>query len=348
MDLEFTGEQDALRASVRDVLTRECPTSVVRALVEHGEYPDALWKRMVELDWPMLAVPEAAGGVGYGFVELAVVAEELGRALAPSPFEAVSTQYQPLLLALGEPIAPGVTGTMAFEGSACVVRDGRIRGTKRYVFDADGVDVLAVVVDDDSDGPAVYAVDPAAGGVSITPLHSLDPTRRLATVEFADAPSELLGTPGPPTATALTRVLEEATTVIALETVGTCQALFDMALQYAKDRQQFGVPIGSFQAIKHKLADMFVALERARATAYFAALAIAEHDERRPLAVAMAKAAAGDAQRLIAQEAIQIHGGIGYTWEHDLHLFVKRALAGDALFGRASMHRQRIATLLGV
>ena len=141
--------------------------------------------------------------------------------------------------------------------------------------------------------------------------------------------------------------VEEAAVALALETVGTCQTIFDITLEYAKNRRQFGVPIGSFQAIKHKFADMLIALERARATAYFAALTIADDDDRRTLAAAVAKAAAGDCQRLIGKEGIQIHGGIGYTWEHDMHLYVKRAKSNDAFFGGTAWHRSRIASLIG-
>ncbi len=145
-----------------------------------------------------------------------------------------------------------------------------------------------------------------------------------------------------------TPMLDEATAALALEMVGTCQTIFDMTLEYAKSREQFGVPIGSFQAIKHKLVDMYVSLSRARACAYFAAATVAEADSRRSLAVSTAKAAAGDAQRLICQEGIQIHGGIGYTWEHDLHLFVKRAKTGEVLLGTAMDHRERVARLISL
>jgi alkylation response protein AidB-like acyl-CoA dehydrogenase len=345
VDLDFTDEQETLRASVREVLTRECPPNVVRALAGGGEYPDALWKRMVDLDWPLLTVPEDLGGVGYGFVELAVVAEELGRVAAPSPFEAVATQYQPLLVALGAPLTPARTGTVAFTGAVTATADGALHGEARGVFDADAVDELLVVSDLDG-APGVVRVDPAAAGVTITPLESFDPSRRLATIVLDGATGDVVGAPGPDTARAVQATIDGATAVIAIETVGACQTLFDLTLEYAKVREQFGVAIGSFQAIKHKLADMFIALERARVTAYYAAAAIAEDDERASLAVSMAKAAAGDAQRLIAQDAIQTHGGIGYTWEHDLHLFVKRAKGGDALFGTAAEHRQRIAAHL--
>jgi len=354
VDLEFTDEQASLRAAVRDVLARECPTAVVRGLAERDEYPDEIWTRMVELDWPLLTVPEAAGGVGYGFVELAVVAEELGRSIVPSRFEAVATQYQPLLLELGASIDRNCTGTLAVaEGDdwsaaqvATVVADGRVSGTKRWVFDAGAVDELLVVARNADGAAIVVRVDTRDPGVDIRPVRNVDVTRRLAHVTFTAAAAEPVGAAGPGTEAAVTAVVHRAAAVLALETVGTCQTVFDMTLQYAKDRHQFGVPIGSFQAVKHKLADMFVVLERARALAYFAALAIAEGDERATIAVAMAKAAAGDAQELVGREAIQIHGGIGYTWEHDLHLFVKRAIADDVLFGSADRHRERIAALL--
>ena len=170
--------------------------------------------------------------------------------------------------------------------------------------------------------------------VSAAEVSSLDKTRALYRVDFEPVDSE--------------RVIDEATAALAIEMVGTLQTIFDMTLEYAKQREQFGVPIGSFQAVKHKLVDMYVMLSRARACAYFAAATIAEDDPRRPMAVSMAKAAAGDASRIICQESIQTHGGIGYTWEHDLHLFVKRAKTGEALLGTAVDHRQRVARLLNI
>ncbi|HEX7521285.1 MAG TPA: acyl-CoA dehydrogenase, partial [Acidimicrobiia bacterium] len=158
----------------------------------------------------------------------------------------------------------------------------------------------------------------------------------------------VLGDPDAPAAPALRRALEQATVALALEMVGTAQSIFDITLEYAKQREQFGVPIGSFQAIKHKFADMAILLERARATGYFAALTIAEDDERRSIATSMAKAAAGDAQARIAKEGIQVHGGIGYTWEHDMHLWVRRVTSNAALFGTAAEHRARVATAIGL
>jgi alkylation response protein AidB-like acyl-CoA dehydrogenase len=215
------------------------------------------------------------------------------------------------------------------------------------VLDGDRADELVVAARVD-DGVGLFVVPGSA--VRATPVAVLDTTRSLATVEL-DAVSvegdRALGNPGRSEAV-LDRVREEAVVALAIETVGACQSIFDLALGHAKERHQFGVPIGSFQALKHKFADMLVALERARVTCYFAALTIAEDDTGRTLAASVAKSAAGDAQRLIAEEGIQILGGIGYTWEHDMHLYVKRAKTGDALLGTAADHRSRVADALGL
>jgi len=360
MELEFSDDQQELRSTVRSFLERECPMTLVRSVVEKGTPADELWAQMVELGWPALTVPERDGGLGLGFVELAVVVEELGRAVAPGPFLATVTQFVPAVRHAGTaeqqsrflgPVAAGdVTGTLAVGGDVVAVpAEGgwSLTGVVRHVVDGDRADEVAVAARVD-DGWGLFVVQ--GGAVRATPQRTLDPSRRLATVTLdgAHVDSErALGVPGG-AETALDRAVEEAIAALALEMVGTCQSIFDVALGHAKERHQFGVPIGSFQAIKHKFADMLVALERARATAYFAAATVAEEDDRRPLAIAMAKAAAGDAQRLIAQEGIQIMGGIGYTWEHDMHLYVKRAKAGDALLGTSSHHRARVARLIGL
>jgi alkylation response protein AidB-like acyl-CoA dehydrogenase len=376
MELEFSEEQDALREGVRSVLERECPTSVVRGVVEKGVAPDGLWAHMVELGWPALTVPDDAGGLGLGMVELAVVVEELGRVIAPGPFLPTVTQFAPAVREAGSAeqrrhyltaVATGdCTGALALTeagGSydparvtATATPDGDhvvLTGTKDAVLGGVSADAIVVVArhpgTEGDDGVGAYVV--ARDDVVIEAIASLDPSRDVARVvlDGARVDSErILGTPGPPTAAALRRAVEEATAALSLEMVGTCQAIFDMTLEYAKHREQFGVPIGSFQAIKHKFADMLVTLERARATAYFAALTIAEDDDRRGVAVASAKAAAGDCARLLAQAGIQIHGGIGYTWEHDVHLYVRRARADGALFGTAADHRERVAALLGL
>ncbi|MCU1463170.1 MAG: Acyl-CoA dehydrogenase [Acidimicrobiales bacterium] len=358
MDLELTEDQRELQASVRAVLDRECPMRLVRDVVEKGATADALWATMVELGWPALTVPEEHGGLGLGALEAVIVCEELGRAVAPGPFVATATQFVPALREAGSaeqrtaflgPIAAGeLTGALAVDDdadapvTATPTSSGgwRLDGVKRHVLDGDRADEIVVVV-----GERAF-VAPAAA-VDATAIAGLDASRQVATVSFdavAVSPDRaLVGGPD-----RVARARQEAVVALAGETVGACQSIFDVALEHAKTRVQFGVPIGSFQAIKHKFADMLIALERARATTWFAALTIAEDDDRRAMATAMAKAAAGDCQRLLAQEGIQTMGGIGYTWEHDMHLYVKRAKVGDALLGNGAHHRRQVATLLGL
>jgi alkylation response protein AidB-like acyl-CoA dehydrogenase len=376
VELELTDEQEELRDGVRAVLARECPMSLVRAVVEGGAPADGLWKQMIDLGWPALTVPEADGGLGLGAIELGVVVEELGRVLAPGPFVPTTSHFAPVVAEVGTPeqqarflgaIAEGgLRGALALTevgGSVdpaavatTAARDGdrwRLTGTKHSVLGAADADELAVVarLDGTSGDEGVAAFVVPRVDVMVTPLAALDRTRSLATVELdgtaVDA-DRLLGDPGPTTADGLRRAIEVAVVALALETVGTCQAIFDITLEYAKQREQFGVPIGSFQAIKHKFADMLILLERARATGYFAALTIAEDDNRRAIAASTAKAAADDCQRRLAKEGIQIHGGIGYTWEHDMHRYVRRAKTGGQLLGTAVDHRARIAELLGL
>ena len=375
MELEFTSDQDELRASIRAVLVKESPVSLARSVVEDGARPDALWSTMIELGWPALTIPEADGGVGLGMLELAILAEELGRVIAPGPLLPTISQFVPAVREAGTPeqqarwlgpVAAGeLTGSLALAettGSfdpgrvdATVVFDGDevvLSGTKRYVVEGDAVDELVVVCRTDAPGEdGVRAVVVPVTATATTPIHAFDGSRRLAHVTFDGTRVErdrVLGDPDASAAAALRRAIEEATVSVALEMVGTAQTIFDTTLEYAKHREQFGVPIGSFQAIKHKFADMLVSLERARSLGYFAALTIAEDDARRTSATSVAKAAAGDCQRLLAKEGIQIHGGIGYTWEHDVHLYVKRIKSGDPLFGGGAWHRARIAELLGV
>jgi alkylation response protein AidB-like acyl-CoA dehydrogenase len=379
MQFDFTDEQEALANSVREVLARECPMTLVREVVEKtvaggtSDAPMRLWQRMVELGWPALTIPEAYGGLGLGAVELALISEELGRAVAPTPFLATVAQFVPTVIEAANDdqkarllgaIAAGGTGTLAiaeddagadWSGSsleATAVRDGDhwvLDGVKRHVVDAASVDVIAVAARVDT-GVGLFVVD--RQDVRVDPINALDASRGMATVtlDAVSVPADnVLGTPGSPaTAGALARAVEVATAALSAEIVGTCQAIFDTSLAYAKVREQFGVPIGSFQAMKHKYADMLIALEKARVCAYYAALTIAEDDDRRALAVAMAKAAAGDCQRLLTQEGIQTLGGIGYTWEHDMHLYVKRAKSGESMFGATHHHRARVADLIGL
>jgi alkylation response protein AidB-like acyl-CoA dehydrogenase len=375
VDLELSAEQQALAESVATFVDAECPMSLVRRVVEEGKDADELWNAMVALDWPALTVPEADGGIGFGPVELAVVAEQLGRVLCPAPFLSTAAQFVPAVVEAGTgdqrhrflaPVAGGtVVGTLAvaeadgrfgvesLTTTATPSGTGwRLSGEKHYVFDAARADEVVVAArlpgTSGEAGVGLFVVPQEA--LRITPLHSLDGTRPLATVHLdgveVDA-GRALGEPGTQAA-ALRRALEVATAALAAEMVGTSQAIFDTVHGYVQEREQFGVKIGSFQAIKHKLANMYVALEAARATAYFAAAAIDEEDERRSEAVWTAKSSAGDCQKLMAQEGIQCLGGIGYTWEHDMHLYVKRQKVQAAMFGTGAEHRARLAAHLGL
>jgi len=377
MDLDLSDDQVELQQAVRAVLERECPISFVRSVVEKDAGTEDLWSTMVSLDWPALAADPVDGGLGLGTVELAVTAEELGRAIAPTPLLATASQFVPTLrLAgdaaqrtrfLGAVATEGLAGTLAVaEGAGPVdlasiatmaTPDGEgyvLQGRKDHVFDAGRAEEVVVAArlpgTSGEAGIGLFVVPRSA--TRTEPLVALDASRRLGAVLLDGVRvdrSRVLGdpaTPGP--ADALARTLDVATTVLAAEIVGTCQAIFDTVHAYVQAREQFGVKIGSFQAIKHKLADMYVALESARTTTWFAAAAIDEDDERAPLAAAMAKASAGDCQRLLAKEGIQTLGGIGFTWEHDMHLYVKRAKTSAALFGTAAEHRARVATAVGL
>jgi alkylation response protein AidB-like acyl-CoA dehydrogenase len=377
MELEFTADQEDLRASIHAVLAKESPVSLARAVTETDARPTALWATMVDLGWPALTVEEEFGGIGLGVLEAAILAEELGRVIAPGPLLTTVSQYVPAIREAGTPdqrahllghVAAGertgslaiaeesgsfdpadVAATIAFDSDDVV-----LSGTKRFVMEGDAVDEVVTVVrvsglPGDDDG--VRAVVVPVSAVVTEPLDAFDGSRRLAHITLDGVRVErdaVLGDPDVSAAPALRRALEEATVCLALEMVGTAQSIFDITLEYAKQREQFGVPIGSFQATKHKFADMMIALERARSLGYFAALTIAEDDPRRASATSVAKAAAGDCQRLLAKEGIQIHGGIGYTWEHDMHLYVRRIKSGEPLFGTSSWHRARVADLLGV
>jgi alkylation response protein AidB-like acyl-CoA dehydrogenase len=245
-------------------------------------------------------------------------------------------------------IGVGSVRTVAARGSGGWVLDG----VKTTVMDGDRADVIVVVArlegTDGDDGLGVFLVD--RDRVEVQARTLLDPTVHVAdlTLRHVDVPGDrVLAEPGQPgVAPALRRTLEQATIAIAASTVGTCRRIFEMTLDYAKVREQFGRPIGSFQALKHRLADMYLAVERATALVYFAALTVHEDDPRRAEAASLAKSAAGDCQRLLAEDGLQLHGGVGMTWEHDLHLFLKRAKVGEALFGTSVAHRVALAELL--
>ena len=393
MDLELDEDQQVLAEGARAVLADACPPALVRAVVEDAADAPArrseLWATLVALDWPGLGLPEAVGGLGLGFVEVAILVEELGRVVAPTPLLATSTQLAPLLLeveALGGPdgrapaggsvaaevlagIAAGtVTGSMAVAEAgrwdlaevACRAEPTagggwRLTGSTSHVLDGTTATELAVVARG-ADGLGAFLVPGPGGapaaGLAAEPLAVMDPTMPLATVvlDGVDVPAErVLVAPGDPRSDEVVgRALEAATVALALSTVATCRSIFDDTLAYAKEREQFGRPIGSFQAIKHRLADAYLAVERAHALAWYAVLCVAEDDDRRAVATSMAKSVAGDCQRLLTRDGLQLHGGIGFTWEHDLHLWLKRAATGELLAGTSLHHRARLAALLGL
>jgi alkylation response protein AidB-like acyl-CoA dehydrogenase len=375
MELEFTEDQLELRDNVRDVLEGICPRALVRAVYEGhddaGARVDGLWQQMVELYWPGVAIAEDRGGLGLSYVELAIVAEELGRATAPGPFLATVTQFAPLVREAGDAeqqtrflgaVAGGErTGAVALaEGDRWELDAVRttaqrsaggwvLDGEKTSVVDGATADDIAVVARGD-EGLGVFVV-PGSAAKAATRA-GIDPTVPLADVTLAGVvvpEAGVIAVPGSDgVELAVERALQEATVALAAGTVGSCRAVFEQTLQYAKDREQYGRPIGSFQALKHRLAEMYLSVERATSLCYFAALTIAEEDPRRAEAAALAKAAAGDCQRLLAQDGLQLHGGIGFTWEHDLHFLLKRAKTGDALLGTAATQRARLARILGL
>jgi alkylation response protein AidB-like acyl-CoA dehydrogenase len=328
VDFTLSLDQELLRDTARQLLRRECPPELLRAHIDDPEAADPLWRHLRDF---------VALGDGP-LTDLCLFAEEMGYVAAPGPFFPTAALFSPLLGALGhELLSPAVageiTGTVAVAGADGVwqANDDRV---KTFVPEADRVDWVAAV----SRGPAVTLVQ-------------LPSVRRVATVDFSRRMFEVEVGSGSGSAQsvdseALETVLERATIALAAEMTGTARRLFDMTLAYAKERVQFDVPIGSFQAIQHKLADVALDLERATSAVYYAAMAIDAKDADRHRATHVAKAAAGTAATRAAKDGIQVHGGIGYTWEHDLHLFIRHAYGSEAWLGTRDWHHDRLAELL--
>jgi alkylation response protein AidB-like acyl-CoA dehydrogenase len=333
MLLEFDADQRLWQETVRDAVAKQCPPSLVRGVAEDGVDTTPLWQTYVDAGWTELIDPENA-------VELAIVLEELGRATDPTPFLATLTQFAPLA---GDRFDPQRAGT-AIYGGVTAHRDADgwvLTGTAHHVVDGDRAERLAVVTE-----AGVFVVD--AGEVVVRRSPVFDPVLHIAEVSFdavhvPDSDRVQVADERSTPYSRAEKARHVALTGMAITTVGACQRILDLVLEHVKQRQQFGVAIGSFQAVQHKAVDMHVATERARALSYFAALTISADDPRRRLAAAMAKASAGEAQAVVFRHGLQLFGAMGFTWENDLQFALKRAKAGELLLGGAAEHRAMIA-----
>jgi alkylation response protein AidB-like acyl-CoA dehydrogenase len=382
MNLGVSAEQRELRDSVRRFLAERAPLTRVRELMETADGIDpGVWRQAsTQLGLPGIAVPEEYGGAGFSFAEQAIVLEELGAALFTGPYLASAVLAATALLAgddeeARKDLLPGIAAgetvaTLAFTedgGSwdpasirlAATPDDTgwRLDGHKSFVLDGHTADLILAVAAAGTDGKlslfavnavnAVDAVDAVATGLTRHALPTLDQTRKLARLAFNGTPARLVGEPGAARAV-LDRTLDVAAIALAAEQLGGAQRALDMAVAYAKVRQQFGRPIGSFQAIKHRCADLLLEVESLRSAVGYAAAAVAADSTEVPVLAPLLKAYASEVYSHVAGENIQIHGGIGFTWEHDAHLYLKRAKASELFLGDASYHRDRLATRIGL
>jgi alkylation response protein AidB-like acyl-CoA dehydrogenase len=337
MNFDFTDDQQAIKSTAHDFLAARLKPEKLRELAEAGTYDDALWSEMSELGWPGIFIGEEHGGQGLGVVELVILMEELGYALAPSPF-----------------LSNVAAGLMIQHAGSDEQRDrwlpgiasGEQRGTVAYVVngvaslvpDADSADLI--VLFDESSGVATVA---PAGEVSVESVDTIDSTRRYSRVTPNGSGEELTGGRGE-----AADAIAPIAVAVAGELVGISQRAMEMAVEYAKERQQFGRPIGAYQAVSHRCAQMLLETEGARSATLYAAWTADHQPESLQLAASMAKAYASDCGWRVTASSLQVHGGIGFTWEHDLHFFLKRAKADGHLFGSAREHRERVAELAGL
>jgi alkylation response protein AidB-like acyl-CoA dehydrogenase len=371
MQIAESPEREELRRSVRRFLTEKSPVAEARRLMETSQgYDPAVWQQAgTQLGLQGIAIPEEYGGAGFTFVEQAIVLEELGRCLYSGPYFASAVLAATALLASGDEKAkheylPGIAAgetiaTLAFteddgawDGAATGLTarsddDGwKLDGHKSFVVDGQNAGLILVTGRSRAD-LSLFAVDAAAEGLTRTALPALDQTRKLARLEFHQVPATLIGSDGAVAAT-LDRTLNVAALALAAEQLGGAQAALDMAVDYAKIRHQFGRPIGSFQAIKHRCADLLLEVESIRSAVTYGAWAVAEDSEEMPSVASLAQACASETFFHVAAENIQIHGGTGFTWEHDAHLYFKRAKASELFLGDAVYHRERLATRIGL
>ena len=353
MQFGLSESQEFLKDSARKFFAGECPSAEMRRLMEtETAYDATLWSKLTDQGYTGIIFSEEFGGVGLGKVELMLLMEEAGRALLPGPFfstvvlagsviDAVATSA--LKKKYLTPICEGqARATVAIlEATASwnprdiqlTAANNKLTGEKLFVTDAAVADFILVVAKN-----GVFVVDAKAPGLQITPMHAMDLTRKNYAVQFKDTPAELIG----PT-TNLARAFDIAAAALSAELVGGMQRTLDITVEYAKTRKQFGKPIGMFQAVQHHCADMYLETESSRSAVYYAGYALEENTLDAAKAVSIAKMYASDAGRTVSNRGIQVHGGMGFTWENDLHLYYRRAKASENAFGDATFHRERIA-----
>jgi alkylation response protein AidB-like acyl-CoA dehydrogenase len=371
MNFAFTEEQEELRKTVRQFLEAKSAEEAVREQMEtENGFDAAVWSQMGEqMGLQGLIVPEEFGGSGYGYVELGIVLEEMGRSLLCAPFFSTVVLAANTLIHSGDDAAkaahlPGIAAgetiatvaftepsgkwdeagiTLAASGSGS---DYTLTGTKMFVLDGHTANLI-IVAARTANGVSLFTVAGDAAGLTRTALSTMDQTRKQAKLEFSNTPATLLGAEGQGW-TILNTVLDLAAVGLAAEQVGGAQKVLDMAVEYAKVRVQFGRPIGSFQAIKHKCADMLLEVESAKSAAYYGMWCAAEMNDELPSVASLAKAYCSEAYFHATAENIQIHGGIGFTWEHPAHLYFKRAKSSELLFGDPTYHRELLAQRIGI
>lgn len=374
MDFGLSEEQEQLQRSAREFLAAECPTAFVREMMRSEDgFSRAFHEKIAQLGWTGLVVPEKYGGLGLSLLELALLSEEMGRAVMPGPFFS-SSVLAALALEMGASaglkkewlprIAAGeAIGTLAvLEAADRVDAEGirlrcsktrygyKLEGAKMFVTDAHVADFLVVAARGKGrgdDAVCMLVVPRDLPGLTITPLHSIDQTRRPCEVVFqgVELPAKACLAEEGNGWKALSRVLDAAAVIVAADSLGGAERSLELAVDYSKVRQQFGRPIGSFQAVKHLAAEVVSEIEPARSLVWYAAYAFDHEPRRASLAASMAKARLSDVYSRASNRAVQIHGGIGFTWEHDMHLWFKRAKWNESAFGDATYHRERLATL---
>ena len=371
MNFAFTEEQDELRSTIRAFMEAKSSEEAVREQMETDTGFDAdVWTQMAEqMGLQGLHIPEEYGGSGFGYVELGIVLEEMGRALLCAPFFSSVVLAANTLLHSGDEAAkaahlPGIAAgqtiaTLAYtepsgkwdEAGITMAASGSgdsytLSGTKSFVIDGAVADLIIVAARTNA-GVSLFSVAGDASGLTRTALSTMDQTRRQARLDFDNTPATLIGSDGAGW-DVLSTVLDLAAVSLAAEQVGGAQFVLEMAVQYAKDRVQFGRPIGSFQAIKHKCADMLLEVESAKSAAYYGLWCAAEMNDELPSVACLAKAYCSEAYFHATAENIQIHGGIGFTWEHPAHLYFKRAKSSELLFGDPTYHREQLAQRIGI